>query len=509
MPTSTPEKKKDKMKGSTGAYLLFVLLASFFTYFNNFSYPAAPFWDEPYHIASAQKYLNGVYFMELHPPLGKLLIAAGEKIVHGNPQNDQFIKTDYATPIPPEFNFTGYRLFPTLLGWLTAPVLFFIFLYFTGNPAIAALFSFLYIFDNAEIVHARGAMVDTPLTFFGMLMTLVFLYLFEKRNPNQKRHILLSALLGLVFGLVMTTKMVGLIFILFIPVLLWRFFPDYKKIVLFLVCGVLGFLVSYLTVWQIHFSVATKIVPELNNNGYYSASDEYKSILASGKTSSLFSFPIMLRDGLKYNIEYSEGVPRLDLCKPDENGSPAFFWPFGARSINYRWEQVGEGVYRYLYLQSNPAGWALGLIGIVLCGFFLLSKVLLPGKEKLKHGTLMLVFFGMYCAYMIAILRLDRVMYLYHYFVPLLLSYILFCLAAENIRQVGSWHVTEKRRIVAMSVIGLAVFGSFQFYRALSYYEPISDDAFKLRAAPFALWELTCVRCQKESKLVVPVQRDQ
>ena len=53
---------------------------SFFTYFHNYSTPQAFFWDENYHVASAQKYLNGVFFMEQHPPLGKLLIAAGVEI---------------------------------------------------------------------------------------------------------------------------------------------------------------------------------------------------------------------------------------------------------------------------------------------------------------------------------------------------------------------------------------------------------------------------------------------
>jgi dolichyl-phosphate-mannose--protein O-mannosyl transferase len=49
------------------------------TYFHNYSYPPSLFWDENYHIASAEKYIQGVFFMEPHPPLGKLLIAAGEK----------------------------------------------------------------------------------------------------------------------------------------------------------------------------------------------------------------------------------------------------------------------------------------------------------------------------------------------------------------------------------------------------------------------------------------------
>ena len=207
---------------------------------------------------------------------------------------------------------------------------------------------------------------------------------------------------------------------------------------------------------------------------------------------------------LKYVTHYNNGVPRLDLCKPDENGSPSFLWPFGGRTIDYRWEQSGEGVYRYLYLVPNPVSWALGFIGVILAAFLLLGPVFFTVKERLKHPFLLLTFLGMYAGYMIAISSISRVMYLYHYFLPLSFSFILFSLVVINIQRVGSYVINEDRRILAMTVTGFLIFAAFQFFRPLSYYEPISDSAFKMRAvAP--VWELTCVRCQKKSGLVVPV----
>ncbi len=488
---------------ATWLYLSFVLVTSFFTYFYRYNYPQAVFWDEPYHIAAAQKYLSGVYFMEQHPPLGKLLIAAGEKIVNANPVDDAFITTDYATGIEPSFSFAGYRLFPTLLAWLTAPILFLIFLFFTKNPTLSALISFVYIFDNAEIMHSRGAMVDSPLTFFGMLMILLFLYL---QDPKQKKiplHIMLSVLFGVSFGLIMSTKVVGLIFILLVPAAILRMYPHWQKIALFCAASFAGFLVASVAVWQIHFSLGSRIVPELNNNGYYQASDEYKTILAEKKNTSLLSFPVMIRDSLTYITFYNKGVPRLDLCKLDENGSPAYFWPFGGRSINYRWQKNDDGSFQYLYLQSNPIAWLCGLFGVFLTAFFLMSRLLLPSEKPLKHGYLMLVFFGLYTSYMLAISQLDRVMYLYHYFIPLLFSFILFGLVVDTLETLGRWKLYESRKIVLMTCIGLAIFMAFQFYRPLTYYEPIRDAAFRWRAI-LPIWELTCVDCEKKSGLVVP-----
>src|SRR5574341_341930 len=60
------------------SYAFLTILVSFLTYFWNYGYPEAVFWDENYHIASAEKYIQGVFFQEYHPLLGKMLIAAGE-----------------------------------------------------------------------------------------------------------------------------------------------------------------------------------------------------------------------------------------------------------------------------------------------------------------------------------------------------------------------------------------------------------------------------------------------
>src|SRR6185437_14159172 len=100
-----------------GFYVLGIAAIAYFTYFRNYAAPPYLYWDENYHVASAQKYLSGVFFMENHPPLGKLLIAAGEALMKPNRQEPDGNLTDYITRIPPNFSFRGYRLFPVMLSW--------------------------------------------------------------------------------------------------------------------------------------------------------------------------------------------------------------------------------------------------------------------------------------------------------------------------------------------------------------------------------------------------------
>jgi len=514
-----------------------VLAFSFFTYFWNYTNPPYLYWDENYHIASAQKYLNGVYFMEPHPPLGKLLIAAGEKILNSNEEDDQFIGTDYAKDLSTGFSFMGYRFFPVLLGWLTAPLIYLIFLLATRKTQWAFLLSFLYIFDNALITHSRAAMLDSTLLFFCAAQIALYFLILEYRN-HRNLFPFFSLLFGVTFACIMTTKALGLILVLLFPVLILQLrktqritnharLPDgqglritnifrqcfqlihhhscslhWPKIAQFFTLSVSGFIIVYCAIWQIHFSLGKKIIPSLPDNGYYQASDAHKALLDSGKT----NFPLMLRDHLHFLNHYATGVPTLNLCKSDENGSPFFLWPFGARSISYRWETPDGGTYRYIYLQVNPVIWGLALMGLLTAFAMLLSSVIVPSAaSQMTYRKEIALWFGLWLAYMLAVSQIDRVMYLYHYFIPLIFSFILFGYVMMEVKQIGIVKLSEIAKSWMLLGCGALIFAAFHVYRPFTYYELISDEAFKRRMI-FPLWELKCVHCERESMYAVPIE---
>lgn len=477
--------------------LLFILVLSFFTIFYGYQTPQHFFWDENYHVASAQKYLNGTFFMEPHPPLGKMLIALGEKVLHRNAENNQFIGTDYAQNPPEGFSFTGYRFFPVILAWLTAPLLFCIFFVLTGRSLWSIFLSFLYVFDNALIVHLRGAMLEGPLLFFSVLTILAFL-LCTRKHADRTAFAWSSFLFGFAFAGVMLTKVFGLVLVLLVPALVLLLRKNRGAFRRFLLWSAVGFLPFYILIWQLHFAIASNVNPILPDGGTYQASATYKKILSSHTTTSLLSFPVMWRDSVKFVSHYEAGVPVLNLCKKDENGSPWFLWPFGGRAINYRWETPNGDAYRYLYLQANPAIWMLGLVGIVGGGALLLCSVFAPLKDPLRSRGLLLTFFSVYVSYMIAISTITRVMYLYHYFIPLIVSFILFALVMTECTAFGHIRLKEVQRTASLLIIGLLIFVSYQFYRPLTYYEPITDSQFQKRVL-LRIWDLHCVRCSTDS----------
>ncbi len=262
-------------------YIIFILFSSFVTYFvigrqdytdqnkcfptigntcilGGFNKPQSLFWDENYHVASANRYNRGEYFMEYHPPLGKLIIALGEKMFNLNSNLDTslvsgFIEkscvngTCYAKDACPkdqqctiektagndqdsipyisgmdvkfkqgytpqageqaQFNFFGVRFFPVLFAWLCSIVIFFIIYLLTKNHHVAFVFSLGYVFDNALIVHSRGAMLDGIQLFF-VLISLAYLIRCFQKNLYSFGHYIIF---GLLVGLVVATKVNGLI----------------------------------------------------------------------------------------------------------------------------------------------------------------------------------------------------------------------------------------------------------------------------------------------------------
>jgi len=467
-------------------YLLTLLFIGFFTYFYNYAYPPKQFWDENYHIASAQKYLDRVMYMEPHPPLGKLLIAAGELLLNPNQGIDKssFDRTDYIKRFPKGMSFAGYRFFPALFAWLNVALFFLILKELTYNDLLAFMGSLLYLFDNAIIVHSRAAMLESIQLFFIFGAIWWFVKGFD-RQRSWKDYLIL----GIWSGLAIAVKANSAILLL-LP-LIWALqeLIHQKRLLPLLVKGA-SYIASagaiFLAIFYIHIALGQKVV----ENRFYKASPTYKELLAKGEVANPLHFWTMFQDNLRYMEEYQKGVPRLNLCKPGENGSLFIGWPLGIKAISYRWEKHGSQV-QYIYLQGNPVTWMIGLISLLLSIALVVGVYLFKAPVKNRRTfRFITIFTALYIAYMIAIGQIPRVMYLYHYFIPLTISYILatllfFYLFEEQLQ----------RRIVKVSLglIAGAIIFAWWFFSPFTYYKPLNTEEFNKRVW-FDYWQLRPVR---------------
>lgn len=502
-------KKKGKPeKGELIQYVSLILFISFFTRFFIYNYPFNTFWDENYHVASAQKYIGNVMFMEPHPPLGKMLISLGEIILNPNQGIDtsSFLTTDYITTFPDGYSFLGVRFIPTLLSVLSSVLFFLILFYLSKHLQYSFLFSTLFLFDNGLIIHTRSAMLEGTQLFFILLAALYFVIIFAKAGKRKWTEYLY---LGLLTGLAVSVKLNSMVLLLlFACLIIKEYFNEIKDLpwknltnkdasgifkTLFRVMkeflikagvSLAGIAFVFLLVYYIHFSLGERVL----SGRYYRATDQYKLIISSGQTANPFNFPIMLRDNLEYTHNYEKGVPQWDPSKKDENGSPAIGWPVGYKSINYRWEKFG-GKVSYFYFQGNPVVWWAALAGIILSAALIISRYVFGFMKKDNEKlNMILVFTLLYCAYMGAVLRITRVMYLYHYLIPLIFSLILFYLLFLYLFK----ELIEKNdKVLYYTVIlfSAEVFAAYLFFGPLTYGLPLSAADF-IKRAWLKVWDL-------------------
>lgn len=477
-----------KQNKDVATYAIAVLIIAFATYMFNYYNPAAVFWDENYHIASAQKYIAGVMYMEPHPPLGKLFIALGEWIVHPNDGLDltYFTQTDYIKSFPHGYSWAGVRLFPALFG-MGGSVLFFLILYRISKHAeLSFLFTAFYLFENAFILQSRSAMLESTQIFFMFATVLYFLWILDKERVGYRHYFGF----GLFMGLSLMVKANGLILILLFPALfLYRVKWDHgrlkalKRFVLDGMVVVAGMAVVTVVVFSIHFSLGKKV-----SHNHYTASPAYMKIIKEGETSNPLNFPVMMRDNFNYMKNYSKGVPRYNPCKKGENGSLATTWPFINKTINYRWGKQ-DGKVSYLYLMGNPVIWFGVVLAVILGTALMLARFVfgLPVTDR-RLFFLTGTFLAIYWSYMITMFNIERVMYLYHYLIPLFIgTFIFFTLFVYLFK--SSIERNSKLLMFGVMLFAAEIVYTYWFFGPFTYYKPLSTMEF-LQREWFDFWKL-------------------
>jgi dolichyl-phosphate-mannose-protein mannosyltransferase len=194
--------------------------------------------------------------------------------------------------------------------------------------------------------------------------------------------------------------------------------------------------------------------------------------------------------------EYADGVPRLDECKSDENGSYALDWVLGKKTISYRWDKDtvnGKVQVKYKYLIANPIVWFSAVIGIVFSLGLIMSKFVYGHKEKdTALFYWICAFTSLYVSYMLAILQIERVMYLYHYLVPLIFALINAALMFAYIYREEILS-NNKHMWINLGIYIALVIGIFAFFSPFTYGFALTEDQFEMRNW-FSFWKLQVVR---------------
>lgn len=429
--------------------IIFLGFFSFLTRFLFLSYPAKVVFDEAHFGLYATKYLSHQYYFDIHPPLGKMLLALAGLLGKINPGFQFEENAPYG-----DFNFLALRFLPAFFGSLLVLLAYLLVKELGGSRRTAFLAGFFVLFDNAFLIQSRFILLDTILIFFIFLS--LYLFLLSRKFPafSKKWH-LFHVLCGLSLAAAVSIKWTGLGILALVWFLL--FFQDKimkrPKKEIFAKFFFLLFipLFLYLCIFFAHFSILNSTCQE--NCGW--VFDRYLPVRWG-----LDSPPGNIFAKTAYDNFFS--LSTHPVFTSFYYASDPWSWPFLIRPVLYFKEVLGNKT-SFIYFMGNPAVWWLAFLGML--GFFYLriKKFFIP--------------IAGYLIYTVPFLFVKRFMVIYHYLPALVFSIILAAFFFEKLMENKSNAFTN----ICFAAILIIVFLSFVYFSPFTYGFPLTDHGYQNR----------------------------
>jgi len=196
--------------------------------------------DENYYVPAARAFLGGTADDTLqHPPLGKIIIAVGIRVLGDRPE--------------------GWRLASAVFGSITLVAIFIWAYMLTQDFGLALFAAILTIFNNFLYVMARIAMLDVFYFTFVLLGILAFTRAILTTDLSLFRRRVFVFVAGLMFGAAISCKWTGIVFqaCLLLLLLYLRISDSHKVRELGLATLVLGLGVVPLATYYTVFGLAS------------------------------------------------------------------------------------------------------------------------------------------------------------------------------------------------------------------------------------------------------------
>lgn len=415
---------------------------SLVTHFIFFSHPAETVFDEVHFGKFVSGYFTGEYFFDIHPPLGKLLIAGVAKVIDFKPG------FSFET-IGQKFSDDSYkwlRFLPKLAGALLPVVIFLIAFELGIDQKFAFLAGLLTIFENSILVQSRFILLDSFLLLFGFLG--ILFYLKHKSVSHEQSPITNSAFLflaGVFASLAGSVKWTGFSFLAIILIFYFLQVSKYTTRVAKLEHLLKGSslliiipLLVYFSTFAIHFSLLPNPGPGLAFHP------------PNFQETNLFSKFIEL------NTEIYQSNARLAATHPYT--SQWYSWPLMIRSVFY-WVEGGSRI----YFLGNPLIYWLSTIAVI---YFLVNFF-----KNRKNFSYSLLVIG-YLLNLLPFIFIGRVMFLYHYLTALIFAILILVYLLDK--------SDFKNKKTAFNAILAGSIVLFLFFSPLTYGLEIPEWYYKM-----------------------------
>jgi len=212
--------------------LIVVTVLSFITRYYKINEPDQVVFDEVHFGKFASYYLRRTFYFDVHPPLGRLIVALVSYLVGYDGHFDfENIGDSY---IDNKVPYIKLRSGIALFGALIPPVVFLIMKNMKFSLPTAILVAALTIFDNGLVTQSRLILLDNMLLLFCFCTVLFWVKFWnERKNPFTPKWWINLALSGVFLGCTLGVKLVGLLVIALIGIAtlvdLWRLLDINRK----------------------------------------------------------------------------------------------------------------------------------------------------------------------------------------------------------------------------------------------------------------------------------------
>lgn len=398
---------------------LFILLVlAFLTRFVFLSYPAEVVFDEVHFGKFVSAYFTHQYYFDIHPPLGKLMIAGFTRLNFATANFGGFAKI--GETMDPQTLFI-LRFLPALFSALFVALIYLFVLTLGFSKKAAFLAGFLVLFDNAILAQSKFILLDIFLLFFGF-SSLCFFFLAKKVESQSKKQLLCYILSAIFAGLSFSIKWTGLSFLGIILFLVFLDFLTNTKISKFisgtLIFTLVPFLI-YILIFAVHFEL-------LKNSGAGDAfmSPSFQKTLSGNnigenvKPLSFFGKFAELNVAMyKYNAT---------IKATHQDASQWHEWPLMKKPIWYWTRQnlpsqnlggQAQNKVANIYFLGNPLIWWPASFSVFVSLFFLFFK-----RFRKEISPFIYLFLLGYFANLLPFIFVSRAAFLYHYLPSLIFA---------------------------------------------------------------------------------------
>lgn len=417
------------------------------------SSPRSTVFDEVYFKQDPAYYFTHHYYFDVHPPLGKLLIAGWAKLIRANP----------ATMTAP--GTSDLRVFIAIVGVTIVPLTYGIVRRLSNSRLSAGLAGLMVALDTALIVDSRFVVMDSLLVASGLAA--VYAALRFRTQPSWMWTIVTGLLVGAAVSIKWTGLAPGIVALLILVLAARQHHFSLKRII-----GKIGvILVLALTVYVSSFAIHFAL---LNRSG---PGDAFMSV----------RFQSTLRGDAYYNpnvhmsfiakfleLNHEMYTANRTLTATDTYSSKWYTWPLMKRPVYY-WEGpvLSNGKQGNIYFIGNPVSWWLGSMSVVLT-----SVLLLVPQYRKKLGkitpTLGILLFA-YLINFLPFIGIGRVMFLYHYLFAYIFSVMLLACLVGSVLPEDINHHSPRPWVVGALVLPVVI--CFAYFAPLAYGWPLSPQA--------------------------------